>query len=214
MSAIKFDVFGQLDVRKRLKLLTLPPAKRKRVMTQIGKRLHAETRRRLRTNKDVTGVPFAPRKEKRKGRMFRKLGNAAYYKSTDAYTEISFKGLAGVIAKEHQEGQRVVYTAAQAEKDYGTPDYDEPATRKQAKSLRDAGFKIKRGKKWQAPSLMWITKNLKLGQAGLILKALRDEVSKKRWIIELPERAFLGASPNDINQLVNIIFNETINAEA
>lgn len=214
MSAIKFDVFGQLDVKKRLQLLTLPPAKRKRVMTQIGKRLHSETRRRLRTNSDVQGKPFAPRKVKEKGRMFRKLGRFAYYKSTDAYTEISFKGLAGVVAKEHQEGQRIVYTAAQAAKEYGTPDYEAPATRKQAKSLRDAGYKIKRGKKWMVPSLMWITKNIKLGQAGLILRALRDEVSKKRWIIELPERAFVGASPNDIYQLVNIIFNETINAEA
>jgi phage virion morphogenesis protein len=215
MSALKFDVFGHLNVKKRLALLQLPPAKRRKVMVKIGKRLHSETRRRLRSNSDVKGKPFAPRKDKARGKMFRRLGRMAYYKATDSYTEISFKGLAGVIAKEHQEGLQATFTAYQAAKQYGTPDYDAPATKKQAKALRDAGYKVKRGKKkWVSPSLMWITKNITLGQAGLMIKILRDQVSKTRWIIELPQRAFLGASESDISQLVNIIFNETINAEA
>lgn len=214
MSAVKFDVFGQLDVKKRLKLMALPPAKKRKVMVQIGKRLHKEVRRRLRTNTDVDGKPFAPRSDKDKGKMFKKMGRMAYYKSTDSYTEISFKGLAGAIAREHQEGLQMTYTAYMAQRDYGRPDYDAPATRKQAKALRDAGYRIKRKKKWQVPSLMWITKNIKLGQAGLIIKTLRDQASKTSWKIDLPSRSFVGASRHEIWQLVNIIFNETINAEA
>lgn len=214
MSAIEFNVFGQLSVKKRLKLMTLPPAKKRKIMVQIGKRLHKEVRRRLRTNTDLEGKPFAPRSDKKKGKMFKKMGRQAYYKSTDAFTEISFKGLAGVIAREHQEGRQMTYNAYMAQRDYGSPQYDAPATKKQAKALRDAGYRRKVGKKWQVPSLMWITRNIKLGQAGLIIKTLRDQASKTSWVIDLPSRAFLGATKHDIWQIVNMIFNETINAEA
>lgn len=212
---IQFDVFGELNVQKRLQLMTLPGPKRRRMLAQIGRQIQRDARRRLRQQRNVDGSPWAPRKDGSGRKMLRKMGKHAYYKVTADFTEVSFKGRIGAIAKEQQEGIRQTVTAGQARTRAGQPRYDDPATRRQAKALRDAGYKIRRKgtKGWRKPSLKWTQENLKQGQAGLIIKILRDEASKASWTIELPSRSFLGVTQRDIRQMVNTIFDNTINAK-
>ena len=65
-----------------------------------------------------------------------------------------------------------------------------------------------KGKGWKKATLKWITTNLSQQQAGLILRTLRDEESKTRWTIQLPERSFLGQNQVEYKALRNQMLNE------
>lgn len=215
MSMIQFDVFGQLSVKKRLQLMTLPGPKRRRILSQMGRQLQRAARKRIQQQRNVDGSPWQARKDGSGRKMMRRLGRKMYYKATPDFTEISFQGHAGSIARYQQEGFRQSVAASPALAKKGQPSYDENASKRQAKALRDAGYKIRRKgtRGWRKPSLKWVQENLKRGQAGLIIKILRDQASKASWQINLPSRSFLGATPHEINQFVNTIFDNTINAK-
>jgi hypothetical protein len=88
---------------------------------------------------------------------------------------------------------------------------DKPATAQQAKALREAGFKIKlpgsaSGKGWRKASQSWIRNNLTARRAGVILRSLRGEQTKKTWLIPTTPRSFLGATEQDVLDITNIIF--------
>lgn len=212
---IQFDVFGKLSVKKRLQLMTLPGPKRRRMLSQMGRQIQRTARKRMRQQQNINGTPWEPRKDGSGKKMMRRIGRQMYHKANPDFAEISFRGPAGRIAREQQEGSREVVTASQARSRAGQPRYDDNATRKQAKALRAAGYKVRRKgtKGWKKPSLKWIEENLKQGQAGLVLKILRDEASQASWDIVLPPRSFLGLTENDIWQMVNTIFDNTINAK-
>lgn len=212
---LDFDVFGQLSVKKRLQLMTLPGPKRRRMLSLMGRKLQRDARRRIRRQQNIDGTSWEARADGSNRKMMRKMGKQMYYKATPDFAEVSFKGAVGRIAREQQEGIRETVTASMARSRAGQPNYDDDATKKQAKALRDAGYKIRRKgtKGWRKPSLKWTQQNLKQGQAGLIIKLLRDEASKASWQIELPSRSFLGATNNDIREMVNTIFDNTIHAK-
>jgi len=70
-----------------------------------------------------------------------------------------------------------------------------------------AGFKAKIDGRTKRPSQKWIMENLKIGQAGLLLRVLRDKAEKQSWLITLPKRQVLGASNEDISDMVQTIKN-------
>ena len=81
-------------------------------------------------------------------------------------------------------------------------DTTSPATRKQVRSLIDAGYKARWGNfpGRRTPTMKWITENLTIAQAGVILRALGGG-SKEEWEINLPARSFLGITDVDMDQL-------------
>jgi len=94
----------------------------------------------------------------------------------------------------------------------GSPDYDAEATKAQARALLKEGFKRPVGKyrsgakkgqrKNRRVSQKWIMENMTLGQAGLILRLLRDEAeSKKAWELTVPARPFFGLRKADATEL-------------
>lgn len=210
---IKFDVFGQLSVEKRLQLMTMPAPKRRRIISGIGREIKRSAIRNIRNQRNVDGTPWKERADGSGRKMMLGMRRRIYYTVSHASTEISFKGKAKYIAREQQDGSRTIMTAGMASSRAKDTHYEKPATRKQAKALREVGYKIRRKgtKGWKKPSLKWIENNMKVGQAGLILRTLRNEPSKTQWEIVLPPRSFLGLSEVEVKDMVNRIFDSTIN---
>lgn len=199
---------------KQLNLLALSPNKRRRIMRGAGRKVRRDSKQRLKAQRDLTGRTWQARSNGRKKRMLSKLGRNIQVHTSPNDAKVTFGNTrTGQIARAHQDGISQKMTASQAARMYGTPDYDGKATRKQAKALRNAGYKIrkKRGKGWKTPSIGWITENLTLGKAGLVLRILRGkEKGKNSWEIELAERSFLGQSQSEYKQLNNYMLDEAM----
>lgn len=213
MSDLRFNFFGHLDAQKRVELLKLPPRKRRQLLGGFGREIKRQSIRNLKAQRDVEGRHWAPRKRGNDRKLLRHLARQVQANFvTPDFVDVGFRGN---VAYQQHEGVTKVMTAAAVAKEKGiSAHYEEPATKKQAKALRDAGYKIrvKSSKKWRKPSLKWIQENLKQKQAGLILTILRDEQPKKAWITTVPGRAFLGATNAQVGAFVNKVFDNTIHS--
>ena len=203
--------FNSEKASNELKLLLLTPQKRRRILRGAGRKVRRDSRKRIRGQKDLTGKTWQGRSNGRKTRMLKKLGKHVQVQTSPNTAKVTFgnKRL-GQIARAHQDGISQEMTAAEASRKYGTVKEGAKATREQAKALRLEGYKIRRnkGKGWKKATLKWITTNLSQQQAGLILRTLRDEQSKTRWTIQLPERSFLGQNQIEYKALRNQVLNE------
>jgi len=212
--SVRFVAGGQFTVMQQMKLLKMPAMRRKRLLAQVGRRVRSLSRKRIRAQKGLDGKAWEPRKNKQvKRKMLKELGKKIAVFSTPRKVDITFASPStGKIARQHQEGIEEVMTAAKVMAQNGSTDEDEPATRAQARALRDAGYKIRRknGKGWKLTSLKHVVQNMTMKQAGLVLRILRDEDSVKRWVVPTPIRSFLGATQKDVNEFTQIIFDQTL----
>ncbi|WP_299594331.1 phage virion morphogenesis protein [uncultured Microbulbifer sp.] len=210
--SVRIDIAGQVGVKKMLKVLQLPPAKRKRLLAQVGRKVRVFSRKRLRQQRGIDGQPWEARKSGNR-KMLRGISKRMQVKTDPEKTVIGFKdGMTAGIAYQHQHGVTEHWTADKAEQVYGQPDYDAPATRKQAKALREEGYKVRRGsgRGWRRPSLKWVTENMTVGQAGIILRSMRDAEPSASWKIPLPARTFLGVNLTEIRELATTLIDETL----
>lgn len=212
---INIRVDGYLTAEQSIEVLKLSSIKRKRIMGQISRKMRVNSRQRLRDQKDLSGKPFTPRKNrKNKRKMLRKIGQKIITIYNDSEAKVTYTPAAMGVASAHQYGVDITMTAEKAQRRKGEPDTDSPATKYQAVALKREGFKQRRkGARPFKPTISWIRENLKVGQAGLILRAMRDSPAKKSWLIHLPARSHLGATNNEIYDMVQIIVNNTINAK-
>ena len=201
------------DALKQLNLLTLDPMKRRRILRGAGRAVRRNSKKRIRDQKDLQGKTWRGRSNGRKAKMLRKLGKNLQVHTNPNKAQVTFGNKrVGQIARAHQDGISQEMTAKEAAQKYGTPSDNQKATREQAKSLRKEGYKIRRnkGKGWKNPSLKWIQQHLTFSQAGLILRLMRDETNKRKWIIALPQRSFLGQNVSEYKQLKNYMLDEAI----
>ncbi|ENR7377436.1 hypothetical protein ACEWV9_004812, partial [Salmonella enterica] len=122
---------------------------------------------------------------------------------------------AGVVGYVQQNGMSVTVNRRQVE---GREQGDKPASLRQAKRLRKAGYKVRRGKRWRKPGYKEIQEKMTARQAGLLIRILEDKPVKTSWQIDLPARAFLGIGQDDFNralarQLQAIGFGWDVNAQ-
>jgi len=206
--------FNNQKALKQLDLLTLNPNKRRRILRGAGRKVRRDSKARLKDQRDLSGSAWKVRSDGRKKRMLSKLARNIQVHTSPNDAKVTFGNpRIGKIARAHQEGITQRMTSSQAVKMYGTPNYDDGATRKQAKALRSAGYKVrnKRGKGWKTPSLKWITENLTIGKAGLVLRILRgNKKGKSSWDIKLAKRSFLGQSQSESKQLKNYMLDEAM----
>lgn len=73
-STFELDVRGQLGVQEQLALLSLPPQLRRRLLNNVSKRVRTISRQRIRTQQNLDGSPFAPRKNPEKGKKKMEAG--------------------------------------------------------------------------------------------------------------------------------------------
>lgn len=202
----QLDVFGQLEAQQRIALLQMPDAKRRRLLASMARQVRVNSRSRIRRQIDLSGQPFEQRKSKSGKKMLVGLSKKIQITSTAEEATVGFKGVAGRIARKQQDGIDEVMTAEKMQRIHGQPKYDEPCTREQAKALRLEGFKKRKpsGKGYRNASIRELMETLTMGQAGVILRHMRDEVSKKKWVIPLPARAFLGATDAEVEKVTDL----------
>jgi len=207
---------GDLKLMRQLQVMAMPPAKRKQFHRQVTRLVIREARANIKAQRTVTGTPFTPRANR-----FRKkalLKNVAKGRKLEAYVgpntgKVTWpNSLSGKIARAQQEGHTEQVTAAGMKKIRGVPDYDDPATKEQARALLQEGFKRPVGKfksgakkgqsKGRRVSMKWIVENMTLGQAGLVLRILRDKTkTEKSWPVTVPARPFFGLRKADVTEL-------------
>ncbi|MFA0813242.1 phage virion morphogenesis protein [Microbulbifer epialgicus] len=213
-TAVQIDLSGYIKARQQFQLLKMPPAKQRQLGGTLARKVRTYSRKRLREQKALDGNAWEKRKEShKKGRkkMLRGLSKRMSARGVELGGEVFFAdGKTAEIAHQHQYGEPEEWTSQKANKVYGQPDYQAPATRYQARALKKEGYKVRLpGGRKKKPTIRWITENLSLGQAGLILRKLRDDPGKSRWVIELPERSFLGVTEREISELASKLFDET-----
>jgi phage gpG-like protein len=204
---LEINVTGAENIRLNFEQVK-SPALRKRLFTVAARELIKAAKQRIAAQTDLEGRAFTPhaknRRRKMLARLIRRIGSTVT--DSDAYVGWS-NPFEGMIAAKHQYGFTQSFNKSQFKAQTGTR--SDPATRQQAKALLQAGFKYRsKGKGFKTPTLKWIVQNLKIGQAGLILRSLRG--SKSEWKTTLPARSFLGITAQDIADIDQLIQNELI----
>ena len=201
------DKKSRLSLSQTLDLYQLSPARRKRVLKKVGQRVRRSSRDNLRTQRTIDGTPMQGRSTGR-GKMLRRIGKTMTTHTSDKKVDVTWKNrITAQIAYRHQHGVPETFTASKMNRIYGRPDYNQPATRKQAKALLRAGFKLyagkKRGKvKTRKPSQRWIMENMTMGHAGYLIRMLNDEKGKQSWLVNTPARPFLGVTDKEGTRLL------------
>lgn len=209
---ITFDIRGALSLQKQLEVLRMPTALRRRLLSRTAKEVIKDSKKRVRNQTDLNGNPFEERKRKRRRKMLSGLAKRQKVVRNDGTAAtIGFnKSNDARIAAKHQFGDEQMVSASSLPKGNSSKNGD--ATRRQAKALLEAGYKIPRkgGKGTKKPSQKWIMENLTVGKAGAILRWLRDqdETAKTSWKVKLPARSFLGASNEEVTRYVEQIMNQ------
>ncbi|MCT8858346.1 hypothetical protein K5M76_06600 [Shewanella xiamenensis] len=199
-----------LNASNQLALLKLPSAKRIRILKTLGRYERALARKRIRTQTTVDGGQFEARANGKKGRMLKRLGKTLepFVKNANRLELKHQAALTGRIAGLHQDGGSEQMSASRMARIHGTPDYNAPCSRSQAKALSAEGYKVRKakGNGYRRASLNEIMATLSQGQAGVILRSMRDKPNKQRWEIPVAARPFLGDSADNVQrQLVSII---------
>lgn len=110
---LSFDIRGLIEAEQRLQLLALPAGKRRRLLNNASKRLRTRNTRRISTQRNLDGSPFAPRKQKSRRKMLRRLSTRLQVTklSPDAATLGWRQRRNERIARGHQLGLSTTVTA-------------------------------------------------------------------------------------------------------
>ena len=219
---LNLDVRGLLDVDAQLALLELSPQLRRRLLNNVTKRVRSMSRKRVRTQQNLDGTPFAERKGSAKGKKKMEAGLAKLLQVTRVSSdeaELGWKNaLTRWVASQQHNGATERRTAAQMRRWNRVPP-GVACTDKQAKRLRQLGFRVRvPGKKTLSkPSVAWIQEHVNYAKAGLLIRILNDEKTEtsgaQSWDITLPKRQFLGVGiGQETSQLVNQVFQQILNS--
>lgn len=219
--AFALDIRGLLEAQDLLDLLALPLQKRRRLLNNVSKRVRSLSRQRVRDQENLDGTPFAPRKDTSKGKKKMEAGLGKLLdvvRLSDTEVELGWRNrLTRWVASQQHNGASERVTAQQMRKLTQVPP-GTAATEKQAKRLRQLGYKVRLpGKKTATrPSVAWIQQHMEYPKAGLLIRVLDSErkasSGAQSWEIKLPPRQFLGASEAETKALVNLVLRQIITA--
>ena len=206
------SVTGQQDLLRMFR--AAPPAIQTRLIRTVAKQILAKSKARASAQTDLDGMPYPAHKLGRRRKMLiRLVRRLKILDSTNTEALIGFgNSYESMIAAKQQFGFSQHFTRSSfrngADDNHARPlNYNDPATRRQAKALLDAGYKVRRrGGISLRPTIKWITENLTMGRAGLILKILR--AAPEEWTTTLPPRSFLGGSVNEMEELTALALSE------
>lgn len=203
-----------LSIKNQLFLASLPAKKRTSILKKLGTWERAETRKRIRKQITVDGTPFEARASKSRVKMLRKLGKTLepYVYGANRLELKHQNTLTGRIAAFQQEGGIETMTATKMAKKNGKLSYDDPCTRRQAKALAREGYRVRKakGKGYRRATINEIMERMKMGQAGLILRIMRNKRDAPRvWDIQVSPRPHLGSKTATVQeQFLKIIEKE------
>ncbi|MEC4728842.1 hypothetical protein HWQ46_25335 [Shewanella sp. D64] len=204
--------FSQAEIDKAMKALErgrLTFSKEQAALRRIGNAVIRQARKNVREQRDVNGRAFAPRLKKRKGRrkMLPNIAKKLRSKNNANNVNIGYSNsLTGRIAHTQQHGTpSESWNGERMSKVRGRyRNYDRAPSRRQARMLLKAGYKIKsaNGKRWKRPSQKWVIDNLKEGQLFAIWRALTGHEPSTSWEIDNAPRAFLGLPPSQSEHII------------
>ncbi len=202
---------GLKSVEKEFKKLSADQRTLKRNLNRsVAKKAVALSKAHVRQQTDITGVPWQKRASGKRKKMLVKLGRGISVVSvSDIEAVVGWRNrLMETIAAKHQSGHTETYTAALLKKRTTKLSSKDPATRRQAKALRELGYKIKKvnGRGYRTATLKWMMQNLTVGKAGAIIRSMRE--TKKMWKVTLPARSFLGIRNNEFADVKDTAVNE------
>lgn len=219
MIPLSVEPRGQSRLRQQLALLSLGPGERRQVSRALGRKVAKNSKRRITQQRDLDNQKWAKRVTGKKKKMLTGLRKRMMVKAQSDGSVIRWRR--GIVAWRHQHGHEEVYSAERMEKedkkrkerakakegaDSDTSAKDKPATRSQAKSLLVEGYMRRKDGRLVRPSQRWIVENLTLGQAGAILRWMREAKGQyekdKKWRVKIPGRPFLGATREEQMELV------------
>lgn len=209
---ITISLDGVIDLNNKLAVIP-SGATRRRILRTIATRVQQNSWKRTQAQSDLAGLPFAPHKRGRRRKMLARLGNRIkVVAATDHDAIVGFANpVESMIAAKQQVGFTETFNKNQF-KDSVPANTKDPATRRQAKALLQAGYKIRRakGRGYKTPSIAWIVANLNVGKAGVILRVLRGR--KDSWKTTLPPRSFLGVPDAELVELTELAIQEITQA--
>ena len=209
---------GLKRLKEQLAVLALPPRERTRYINSVAREIIKESRQNIRKQRTLSGRGMAPRKNGKR-KLLRKMGKGLIARKTGKFSrDVTWKnGRKAQIAYRHQHGITQTITARQQNKSLKSRERNErPASRTIAKQLKAEGYKLpvkgKRGKiLLRRVSIKWICQNMTNAQAALLIHILRGDPSPRprKWKIEIPERPFLGVTPDKADQFINELAQQT-----
>lgn len=219
---VGIDARGVLGVREQLALLRLEPRLRRRLLNNVTKRLRTMSRKRIRSQQNLDGSPFAARKNPESGQKKMEAGLGKLLQVTSLTPDQAVLGwknnLTSWVAAQQHNGATERRTAQQMRR-WNKVDEGSMSTPKQAKRLRRLGFKVRQAgkKRLSRPAVAWILEHVSYMQAGLLIRILDEEQGESTgadsWEIKLPKRQFLGANSNrDTSELVNLVLEQILNS--
>lgn len=198
---IAIDEQSALSASQALEALMLPPKKRFWILKDLGRWEIRNVKSRIKRQKDTQNKAYEKSKSG-KGPVLKSFANGMepYVLNGAKNLKVTWKNrVKAKKAAVHQHGLTETVTAAQhiksQNKKFGEPDYGAQATDAQAHALRRLGFKIKRkGGGYNRLSKRNIQKRFTLGQAGIMIRKMRDGTTKGKqsWTIETPKRELVG----------------------
>lgn len=218
---------GDDILKRQVRALMLPPAKRKRIHRAVGRKVISTARQNIRQQTTLDGS-LMKRRQRDGKKALQKIAKGKRLKAYVGPNKLTVtwpNSLTGKIARAQQEGVKETVTArsmAKREKQFGEPEHSDPATKNQARALIKAGYKRPTGRKYKSGakkgraktrrvSAQWIENNLTFGQAGLILRQLKNKRTKQSWQIKTPARPFFGMSRHQVVTLSDQLMNDILN---
>ena len=201
MLEIDYEKRSLLRVKEQLKLLGLDRKARQKLLKRIGPQIVKITRKNIRAQRDPEGKAWKQRQKGRKKMLkgfTRKLKH--YQRNNNRTLIVGWPSARGRVAYEHHHGiaQKSGLSARKRQaKKQGEPKSTDPATREQARALRDLDFRLqpqgrqKRGKK---PTFAWIRENMTVGEAVKTIQELEGKQPARDWEVGRPERRLIGIS--------------------
>lgn len=210
---------GQLNqsqfnkLREALKQHDLTPQTRQKLLKRLAKHgVIAAAKRNVKNQQSPDGTPWEPRKSKRRKKMLNGMPkllkikempeteSVRIYLGGGNYRNGNKSVSAGVVGYSQQNGNRATVKKSNISNVNTARNKELKASKKQAKKLRELGYKVKKGKSWKKPTIKSIEADMSFWQAGLLIRMLGDEEPKNAWVIELPAREFLGISQDDFEK--------------
>ncbi|EOX4826830.1 virion morphogenesis protein [Vibrio alginolyticus] len=209
---IKVNERDVLNMQEKLAMLALPPKKRVWILKTLGRWETTNTRKRIRSQKDVNGRVLQPKKGKKKGKVLKRMakGLTPYVRNANQLDLTWSNKLTAKIAARHHLGQKQKMTKRQMQKRWGKPDYSAPCTKGQARKLRELGYTVPRksGKGRKKASLRELMATITHGQAGQLIRELSNQPNITSWDIPLAERQILGSKEREVNRQLIKIFEQ------
>ncbi|WP_295894117.1 phage virion morphogenesis protein [uncultured Vibrio sp.] len=207
MIVIRTDKASEMQVMETLKLLSLPPKKKKDLLRKAAEASRKKSRENAAKQTSPRGKKWKARKrlsgKKSKKKMQQGLARfMGVIGVTDKRSTVGWKvGMTSKIAATHHEGRDQKMSASKAHMLRGKPNYKGPATKAQAKALRKLGFKARINGRKRTASIRWVTENLKLGQAGAIIRFLKKIKETQSWTIPTEKRPFVQVDTDAVNKI-------------